>query len=241
VKNANGVGPETPLLESTSDEFVEDWSEDGRYLIYKLSQGEFEDLYVLPFDADGKPGKPFPAVQGPYQKDEPQFSYDGKWLAYGSDESGVFEIYVTSFPALDQKIKVSDGGGGRPRWRRDSKELFYIPLVPVATMVVELKPGAKLDAGAPRQLFPLTGFGAADPTRHLWSVTADGQRMLMRTLAAGGLGLVPTVPSNFVPTPTQTGTAVPVAAASLPVPAAPASNGLTVIRHWTAAFRKAGK
>ena len=125
VKNANGIGPETPLLETPADEFVEDWSKDGRYLAYKQVQGEYEDLYVLPFDADGKPGKPFPIIQGPYHKDEPQFSYDGQWLAYVSDESGRFEVYVTSFPALDQKLKVTDAGGGRPRWRRDSKEIFY--------------------------------------------------------------------------------------------------------------------
>jgi Tol biopolymer transport system component len=235
VKNANGVGPETPLLDSTVDEFVEDWSKDGRHLIYKLAEGEFEDLYVLPFDADGKPGKPFPVVQGPFHKDEPQFSYDGQWLAYGSDESGVFEVYVVSFPALDQKIKVSDSGGGRPRWRRDSKELFYIKLQ-TGTMAVDFKPGPKLDAGAPHELFPNPGFTSADPTRHLWSVSPDGQRVLMRTLAAASTGVTPTVPANFAPAQSgpPTVVATPVAA-----PAAPASNGLTVVRHWTAAIRKA--
>jgi eukaryotic-like serine/threonine-protein kinase len=240
VKNASGLGAETPLLDSSADEFVEDWSKDGRALIYKLAQGESEDLYVLPFDADGKPGKPFPVVQGPFHKDEPQFSYDGKWLAYGSDESGVFEIYVTSFPALDQKIKVSDGGGGRPRWRRDSKELFYLPIQAALSGVkaVDFTPGPKLDVGASKELFPLTGFTTADPTRHLWSVAPDGQRILMRTLAIAGTGVTPTVPSNFVPA--QTGPPA-AAAVAVPPPASPASNGLTVVRHWTATVRKAGK
>ena len=106
LKNANGVGPETPLLASAADEFVEDWSKDGRYLVYRLGQGEFDDLYILPLDKDGTAGKPFPAVEGKFDKEEPQFSYDGKWLAYGSNESGTFEIYVTSFPAFDQKLKI---------------------------------------------------------------------------------------------------------------------------------------
>jgi serine/threonine protein kinase/Tol biopolymer transport system component len=237
VKNANGLGPETPLLESTSDEWIEDWSKDGRYVIFRLTQGEFDDLYVLPIDAEGKPGKPFPVVQGPFRKDEPQFSYDGKWLAYGSDESGVFEIYVTSFPALDQKIKVTDGGGGRPRWRRDAKELFYLPLRATGVMTVELKPGPKLDVAAARELFPTPGFSNSDPTRHLWSVTPDGQRILMRTLAVTGTGVVPTVPGNFLPAQQ----AAPVSAAAVPPAANPASNGLVVVRHWTAAFRKAAK
>ncbi|MGQ0733308.1 MAG: protein kinase domain-containing protein [Acidobacteriota bacterium] len=231
VKNANGVGPETPLLESAADEFVEDWSKDGRYLAYKLVQGEFEDLYVLPFDADDKPGKPFPVVQGPFHKDEPQFSYDGRWLAYGSDESGRFEVYVTSFPALDQKLKVSDGGGGRPRWRRDSKEIFYMRLQS-GVMAVDFLPGPKIDAGVPHLLYASSALNAV-PTRHLWSVAPDGQRILMRTFAATGLGLVPTVPAVFAPA----GQTAPAPGANPGGASAPANNGLTVIRHWTAAFR----
>ena len=101
VKNANGVGAETPLLDSSSNESVEDWSKDGKYIAYKLGQEAFEDIYVLPMSGDKKP---IPVVTGPYRKDEPQFSYDGKWLAYTSNESGTFEVYVISFPAGDQKL-----------------------------------------------------------------------------------------------------------------------------------------
>ena len=180
VKNANGIGPETPLLETPADEFVEDWSKDGRYLAYKQVQGEYEDLYILPFDADGKPGKPFPIIQGPYHKDEPQFSYDGQWLAYVSDESGRFEVYVTSFPALDQKLKVTDAGGGRPRWRRDGKEILFIGLQsPV--FAVDFMPGPKINAGVPHLLFSPNAPGGAVPTRHRWDVSADGQRFFIRT------------------------------------------------------------
>ena len=65
-----------------------DWSKDGRYIAYKARAATaYDDLYVAAAGRDGKPGKPFAIVQGKYQKDEPQFSYDGKWLAYASDES----------------------------------------------------------------------------------------------------------------------------------------------------------
>jgi Tol biopolymer transport system component len=242
VKNANGIGPETPLLETPADEFVEDWSKDGRHLVYKQVQGEFEDLYVLPFDAEGKPGKPFPIIQGPYHKDEPQFSYDGQWLAYVSDESGRFEVYVTSFPALDQKLKVTDAGGGRPRWRRDSKEIYFIGLQsPV--FAVDFMPGPKITAGIPHLLYSPSAPGGAVPTVHRWDVSADGQRFFHRTATsiAGGTtaatGGVPTLPTTFNPpgqgpaAPTQPGV----------VFAAPANNGLTVVRHWPAAVRKAVK
>lgn len=242
VKNANGVGPETPLLDSSADEFVEDWSKDGKYLVYKLGQSEFEDLYVLPLDAEGKPGKPFPVVQGPFHKDEPQFSYDGKWLAYVSDETGRFEVYVTSFPALDQKLKVTDAGGGRPRWRRDGKEIFFI-MLQSPVMAVDFMPGPKIDAGIPHQLFSPNAPGGAVATRHLWDVSADGQRFFVRTASsiAGGtaVGGVPTVPSNFVPAGQVTAAAGQTVNAP-PISAAPA-NGLTVVRNWTAAFRKAVK
>jgi serine/threonine protein kinase/Tol biopolymer transport system component len=240
VKNANGVGPETPLLDSPSDEFVEDWSRDGRYLVYKQAQGEFEDLYVLPLDADGKPGKPFPVVQGPYRKDEPQFSYDGKWLAYGSDESGRFEVYVVSFPQLDQKIKVSNEGAGRPRWRQDSKEIFYMRLRS-GVMAADFIPGPQIAAGVPHLLYTTNAPGGADPTRHLFDVSADGQRFFQRTAASisganvGGGGVL-TAPANFTAiTEGDTG-ATP---APPPNPNTNAANGLTVIRQWTTSVRKA--
>ena len=241
VKNANGIGPETPLLETAADEFVEDWSKDGRYLAYKQAQGEHEDLYVLPFDAEGKPGKPFPIVQGPYHKDEPQFSSDGQWLAYVSDESGRFEVYVTSFPALDQKLKITDAGGGRPRWRRDSREIFFIGLMsPI--FAVDFMPGPKINAGIPRLLYSPNAPAGAVPTTHRWDVSADGQRFFHRTAAsiAGGntaAGGIPTLPPNLV----AAGQASAAPAQPAPNFAAPANNGLTVVRHWTAAFRKAVK
>jgi Tol biopolymer transport system component len=242
VKNASGIGPEMPLVETAADEFVEDWSKDGRSLVYKQVQGEFEDLYVLPFDADGQPGKPFPIVQGPYHKDEPQFSNDGRWLTYVSDESGRFEVYVTSFPALDQKLKVTNAGGGRPRWRADSREIYFISLTsPV--MAVEFMPGPKINAGIPRQLYSPEAPGGAVPTTHRWDVSADGQRFFHRTAtsiaggAAAAQGGVRTVPPNFV----AAGQAAAAPAAPAPAISTAPHNGLTVVRHWTAAFRTGGK
>lgn len=242
LKNANGVGPETPLLESAADEYVEDWSKDGRFVAFKQTEGEFEDLYVLPIDADGKPGKPFPIVQGPYHKAEPQFSYDGKWLAYGSDESGRFEVYVTSFPELDQKLKVTDSGGGRPRWRRDSKELFFLKLTG-EVMSVDFMPGPKIAAGIPRQLYNFNAGGGANPTRHLWDVSADGQRIFMRTaasIAGGARNGVPSVPSDYLP-PNPAAAVAVATPNSAPNPNLAPANGLTAIQHWTSIVRKAVK
>jgi len=234
VKNANGVGVETPLLESSSDEMVEDWSKDGRYLAYLSGQGTVPDIYVLPLFGDQKP---VPVVQGNFRKNEPQFSYDGKWLAYTSDESGTFQVYVMSFPVGNEKILVSTDGGGMPRWRRDGKELFYRAL-DSRVMAVDLKTAGKLESGVPRVLFGTSGGnpGGYDPSRHMMSVTPDGQRFLVRTFqtggAATGLG-IPRAPFNFL----GTGNFLRGGRATL----GQISNGLTVIQHWTSGLGKGEK
>src|SRR5262249_19889990 len=180
----DGVGEETLLVGTSSNEAVEDWSKDGRYLIY-IAGDEFQDIYALPMSKDGKPdGKPIAVVKGHFRKDEPQLSYDGKWLAYTSDKSGgMFQVYVTSFPAGDQEIQVSTEGGGQPRWRADGKELFY-RTTENAVMAADIKPGAKIEAESPHLLF-ITGqnnsIAALNPVRHQWSVSPDGQRFLAPT------------------------------------------------------------
>ena len=235
VKNANGVGDETPLLDSPADEQVEDWSKDGKSLVYKLGQGGFEDLYVLPLTGDAK--KPVPVVTGAYRKDEAQFSYDGKWLAYTSNESGTFEVYVISFPALDQKVRLSAlGGGGQPRWTRDGRTVYYRG-PDGAAMAVDLKIGTRIEPSPARRLFNAhtVAPAARDPVRHQWSVTADGKRFLLRYQggsAARFLGGQSVTPLPF----NARGTAPATAGGQALV-----SSGLTVIRHWPAAAGKGGK
>ncbi len=232
VKNANGVGAETPLLESSNDEIVEDWSKDGRYIAYLSGPDNFQDIYALPLTGDKKP---FPVVQGKFQKNEPQFSYDGKWLAYTSEESGRFEVYVISFPALDQKLKVSTAGGGQPRWRRDGKELYYRAL-DSDILAVEIKAGGKLESGVPHVLFRARTGGAGVPTRHQLAVTPDGQRFLLRVVGGGGRGGAGSVPlaSPFSSAPGQAGGGGGGRGNLI-------TYGLTVIQHWTAALGKAEK
>ncbi len=237
VKNANGVGAETPLLDSSSNELVEDWSKDGKFVAYKFGQDAFEDIYVLPLSGGDK--KPIPVVTGPYRKDEPQFSYDGKWLAYTSNESGgTFEVYVISFPAGDQKLRISAiGGGGQPRWRKDGKELYY-KAPDDGVMAVDIRPGPRIEAGIPHRLFvAYNSISSRDPVRHQWNVTPDGQRFLLRypngsaaTLGRGGQGGTSTAPFNAAP---QGGQGTPAQGGQGFV-----SSGLTVIRHWPAAADK---
>jgi Tol biopolymer transport system component len=237
VKNANGIGEETPLLESPANESIQDWSRDGRYIAYEFGQDSFQDIYALPLFGDGKP---FPVVQGHFRKDEPQFSPDGKWLAYTSDESGAFQVYVLSFPALDQKVTVSTAGGGQPRWSRDGKELFY--LAPTSTfMAADFTPGPKAQSGVPHVLFPAyPGATASDPTRHQWSVGPEG-RFLIRVTP--GAVAAPGPDGAGAPLPALTALFTPASQVNTG-PAGQAGTtfrGLTVVLHWTSMLAKGGK
>ena len=249
IKNANGVGNEVPLLESPATEIVEAWSHDGRYVAYLTGQDNALDIYALPLFGDKKP---LPIVQGRFQKNEPQFSYDGKWLAYTSDESGTFEVYVVSFPAADQKLKISRDGGGEPRWRADGKELLYRAL-DHQVMSVELTiTGSKLGASVPRLLNPgnFNSPMTRDPTRHQLGVRADGQQLLLRvapqavqTSQPGAA--TPQAPTVFDPTSGQAAGRGNLFFNALAGGGAAGAGrgfaggvaGLTVVRHWTAIAR----
>ena len=112
-----------------------DWSPDGRFVLYRYNSIQASlpstsstgwDIWALPLDGDRKP---FPVVQTNFEERDGQFSPDGKWIAYQSNESGRFEIYVQPFPGPARKWgPISTNGGAQVRWRRDGKELFYIAL-----------------------------------------------------------------------------------------------------------------
>jgi Tol biopolymer transport system component len=114
-------------------------------------------------------------VQTPFQEEDAKFSPDGRWVAYTSNESGRYEVYVIPFApgggAAGGKRQVSIAGGGIPRWRRDGKELFYIGLdLKLAAAEVDGK-GGSFEAG---QVSPL--FGGMSSL--IYDVAADGQRFL---------------------------------------------------------------
>ncbi|HET9384098.1 MAG TPA: protein kinase [Gemmatimonadales bacterium] len=248
VKNANGVGPETPLVDTAANEFVEDWSKDGKYLAYKLGREAFEDIHVIPLTGD-KP-MPIPVVEGAFRKDEAQFSYDGKWIAYTSDESGAFQVYVIDFPGLKERRQVSTTGGGQPRWDDTGKRIFYRSPDGLI-MEVALELGTTVVPSAPRVLFPaFLSAQSVAAERHQLSVTRDGNRFLVRYpnagqgatgagAFAGGRGPGGGVAFNYNP-PGQTVGGSPAIGRGNAFSNTPAL-GLTVIRNWTALFQEAGQ
>jgi len=110
-----------------------------------------------------------------------QFSPDGHWVAYASNETGRYEVYVQSFPAPSTKTQVSTGGGGWPTWRSDGKELFYISAAQ-KLMAVDIKAGNAIESGIPKALFPLN---AKPSNGYSYAAASDGQRFLINRLVEG--------------------------------------------------------
>jgi eukaryotic-like serine/threonine-protein kinase len=104
-----------------------------------------------------------------------RFSPDGKWLAYQSNESGPYEVYVEPFPRTGARTRVSDGGGQRPVWSPDGREIFYDRDAVLYAAPVRTAPS--LEIGKPVAL-PIKGF-VQGTGRRLWDLTPDGKRFLI--------------------------------------------------------------
>ena len=170
------------MLRSTYRKEAHDWSADGRFILYmETSQQTGGDLWVLPMEGERKP---WVWLNTPAFETQARFSPDGKWIAYQSDESGPYEIYLQAFvtgaPASGGKRQLSTNGGWVPFWRRDGRELFYLT-ASGKLMAVEITPGAELKAGAPKELFAPSGSRVS--TERGYTVTGDGQRFLFVTSA----------------------------------------------------------
>jgi eukaryotic-like serine/threonine-protein kinase len=173
LKDTNGAQEEQHISQPGPDRFPWDWSRDGKYVLYQrdpdlwfLTMPELQPTLFLKASATLKNG---------------QFSPDGKWVAYSSNESGRWEIYVTSFPEAHGKWQISNAGGDQPRWRGDGKELFYLSNDGKLN-AVPVKTGANFDAGTPVALFQANPRElVATSEQSSYDVTKDGQKFLINT------------------------------------------------------------
>jgi Tol biopolymer transport system component len=151
-----------------------DISADGQYLIYE--GGDAYDIWVKRLTGDQKATA---YVQAPSIETQGTLSPDGRSLAYTSDSSDRFEIYVQSFPEPGPWIQVSANGGSSAHWRRDGKELFY--LAPDGTlMAVPVRSAHPVEFGPPAALFRFDTQRRGIPAgRPPYDVTPDGQRFIV--------------------------------------------------------------
>jgi serine/threonine protein kinase len=160
---------------SMDDLIPNSWSLDGQQILFTHQVPAGEYLELIPV-ADGEPTR-FLAGKG--SEVNGQISPDGKWVAYASDESGTWEIYVTSFPGAAGKWQVSRGGGSEPRWRGDGKEIFYIAPSGILTAVPVNGEGI-FATGTPTPLFQVHGRAPISSTDvFTYDVAKNGQRFLV--------------------------------------------------------------
>jgi serine/threonine-protein kinase len=136
-----------------------------------------------------KVGEPKPFLNSPFAETVPAFSPDGRWLAYCSNESGNFEVYVRPFPGPGGKWQISTAGGDWPKWSQNGKELFYRTAdnkIMVATYVTS---GDSFHADKP-QLWSPGQFNTSGTARN-FDLHPDGKRFAV--LKAGVTGEVPKV------------------------------------------------
>ena len=146
-----GTAQDEPLDKRPANKRPDDWSRDGKYILEE-NNGDPKtgnDIWVLPLFGDRKP---YPYLHTEFSERYAKLSPNGQWLAYVSDESKSNEVYVQTFPNPGGKWQVSTNGGSYPVWSRDGKELFFIG-ADQKLMAVEIKGGAKFEAGLPKPLF----------------------------------------------------------------------------------------
>jgi Tol biopolymer transport system component len=180
-RQANGAGTDELLFEESSGALsLQDWSHDGRFLVYVAPGARrTEDLWVLPMTGDRKP---FPYLQTAFNESQAQISPNGQWIAYTSDESGRSEVYVQRFPRAGSKHQVSSDGGVQPRWRDDGRELFF--LSPDENLMAATVAGdADIEVGRPIVLFrtqlPTWATGGPPIWRTTYASASNGQRFLL--------------------------------------------------------------
>lgn len=175
-KNSSGAGGEERLTQSPSPQFAMDWSRDGRFVLYEedTAPGNQRSLWILPMTS--RDAKPRPYLQTTFNESNGQFSPDSRWVAFQSDESGRYEIYIDTFPEPRGRVRISAGGGVIPQWSADGRELFYVS-ADSALMSVSLKlRGGSVEPAVPRALFPLL---VIDTDVNPYDVTPDRQRFLV--------------------------------------------------------------
>jgi eukaryotic-like serine/threonine-protein kinase len=184
-EQVNGAKDGEVLLKSGEDKFPSSWSRDGRFLLYTVSDPKTKnDIWVLPLEGHKQP---VPLLNTEFDEYNARFSPDGHWIAYASNESGRFEVYVRSFSMnsdgtvvkAGSKWQISDGSGVTPRWRDDGRELYYRSQAGnQSIMAVEIVTSPVFRAGSPKPLVPLS-------TQAIWDSASDGQRFLVSLPKSG--------------------------------------------------------
>jgi Tol biopolymer transport system component len=183
MKALAGEDSDRVLVRSREMKLSGDWSRDGRHFVYVASSPETKlDVWVLDAGANADTAdaaRPF--LQTPFNEMQPRLSPDGRWIAYTSDETGSWEVYVQSFPMPGAKRAVSLNGGTEPQWTKGGGELVYLRSDATLVAVRMSADGPALQPSMAQPLFRVPLAGDITAYRNNYAVTADGSRFLVDT------------------------------------------------------------
>jgi Tol biopolymer transport system component/tRNA A-37 threonylcarbamoyl transferase component Bud32 len=172
---ADGSGEPVLLVGTEFVEYPRDWSRDGRYLLYEVNDPKNKyDLWYLKRKENGQDFESVPFLQTAFSERGAQFSLDGRFVAYCSDESGRYEVYVRPFPEGEGKWQVSSNGGCGLRWSKDGRELFYVHRNTLTAVSVATAPS--FSVGTAKSLFEHRSLSRVWPN---YDVSANGQRFVL--------------------------------------------------------------
>jgi Tol biopolymer transport system component len=174
-----GMGEEELIILSNNQLWPYQWSPDGRYLLYfDIITGTMtSDLSMFSFD-EHKPSKMLPSR---FTSVDAVVSPDGRWVAYVTNESGRYEIYLTTFPPSGTKLSVTTENAADELWSADRKRMFYVNTNTRELQSIDVKPGNPPEFSGRRRIHagPLDWSSA-----HSYDIDAGRQRVLVQTSTA---------------------------------------------------------
>jgi eukaryotic-like serine/threonine-protein kinase len=197
----DGTHPEEQLTHGSADNYLTDWSRDGKYLLYvQGSPGAF-DMWAKRDPELGAESRDVPVLRTASDEVDGQFSPDGKWIAYSSNATGRHEIYIMGFsPNIGEFVgrwQISNGGGRAPRWRGDGQELYYLT-ADNKLMAVTIRHTAKsLQPETPHELFSISVPADSGDNPFPYDVMGDGKRFLLEENAGTEASVPLTVVVNW--------------------------------------------
>jgi Tol biopolymer transport system component len=191
LKPSDGSGAEELLHTDEQTALPNDWSRDGKYLLYSRGPASNQEIWALPLEGERKPWLVVPRTASSFAY-LGHISPDGRWIAYVSNESDASEVYVVAFRGGQGKWQVSTNGGTQPKWSRDGKELYYANGTSRTVFAVPVKEAnGALQFGAPQSLVT-----NAATQQFFYDVSPDGKKILLN-VASQQVSQSVTVVTNF--------------------------------------------